>query len=450
MALSQADTEDSESADDPAKPVEWVAAVVEVPPEAVPEEAGSGHKSGSLVELDLQGASENGAESSTPTSPDASNRTSVDVVPSQRAVSLGDILLNQLEALQKHHHHVLETGDVEAVHKLRTTTRRLQAGLDLLKARSDDLNLADIKQQLRKWRKALAKVRNHDVFISMVEGDTTARNNVLKQQNETVASELKRLRARQFGKLKRKLKHLSVKDIIDRLGLNVSSKAAGMAGEGAGDVAVDGVGEGTTARLTPSYTGVLDSSNADDKAMRARAAERLRRRTEEFYRLAARVQPTDSPTEVHRLRIAAKRLRYLLEILSHLGYGDANRATGWLKVVQDRLGDLHDIDAFKEEVVKVVSQPRFITRHLAEGGGMLYAAARLESRKTSLVSKIFPLRIPPAVGSTSRRMERALLARPRTSRRATAWGAGTDVLLDALPGSSIVLETNLETRPDDQ
>jgi CHAD domain-containing protein len=53
--------------------------------------------------------------------------------PQQRQPrSLVEIITSQLAVLHTHYRAVLDTEGVEAVHKMRVTTRRLQASLDLL------------------------------------------------------------------------------------------------------------------------------------------------------------------------------------------------------------------------------------------------------------------------------------------------------------------------------
>jgi len=72
-------------------------------------------------------------------------------------------------------------------------------------------------------------------------------------------------------------------------------------------------------------------------------AERIRQR---FRKLAGRAEGMDQPDdgELHRLRIEAKKLRYLLEFGQ--GFLPARRTARWirdLKRVQDALGDAHDL-----------------------------------------------------------------------------------------------------------
>jgi CHAD domain-containing protein len=76
------------------------------------------------------------------------------------------------------------------------------------------------------------------------------------------------------------------------------------------------------------------------------AAERIVRvRLAEFCELAAGAR---EPQQLHDTRIAAKRLRYVLEIMAPLFDADAARRR--CKEVQELLGDLHDCDVMLPRV----------------------------------------------------------------------------------------------------
>src|SRR5215470_9857030 len=85
---------------------------------------------------------------------------------------LDEVIASQLQSLDGYYRGVLDTEDVEAVHKMRVTTRRLQASLDLLQGRPDDLGIRKLKRRLRRWRRCLSLVRNYDVFLSMVDAES--------------------------------------------------------------------------------------------------------------------------------------------------------------------------------------------------------------------------------------------------------------------------------------
>jgi CHAD domain-containing protein len=77
----------------------------------------------------------------------------------------------------------------------------------------------------------------------------------------------------------------------------------------------------------------------------ADAAELIvRTRLGELCRLAARAQEPEQVVALHDARIAAKRLRYVLEITGECFGPYAQTATKKARDIQDLLGDIHDAD----------------------------------------------------------------------------------------------------------
>jgi hypothetical protein len=77
----------------------------------------------------------------------------------------------------------------------------------------------------------------------------------------------------------------------------------------------------------------------------ADAAELIvRTRLGELCRLAARAQEPEQVVDLHDTRIAAKRLRYVLEMTADCFGPYATTATKKAKDIQDLLGEIHDAD----------------------------------------------------------------------------------------------------------
>src|SRR3989442_1934114 len=103
--------------------------------------------------------------------------------PEKRSRHLLEIIPSQLELLRGYHRGVLETDEIEAVHKMRVTTRRLQASLDLLERQ---MKVRKLKRRLRRWRRTLSRVRNYDVFLELIEKEAAARRQAHREQFELV------------------------------------------------------------------------------------------------------------------------------------------------------------------------------------------------------------------------------------------------------------------------
>lgn len=309
------------------------------------------------------------------------------------------IIAGHFEALLANQRAVLESEDVEGVHKFRVTTRRLQAALDLLQFDKDPLRIRGMKKQLRRCRRSLSRVRNYDVFLMLIENEAASTRQIDSASLEKLNAAFKSRRGLRYSQARKRFERADFVDLASRLGV-----APGLEG---GDLA----------------SGVVDG---DETALeiKARAAARLEQRLGELQFMAAQSYATTDPQKVHQLRIAAKRMRYLVETVSEMGLGDAGQALGWLKTLQDRLGDWHDLAALEGEIINVVGRRKFIRKHLNESGSMIQLAARLRKKRASLDSKLFPVRLPRYMATTTRRMVRAL--RESSSQHDPAAGSVSD------------------------
>jgi CHAD domain-containing protein len=70
----------------------------------------------------------------------------------------------------------------------------------------------------------------------------------------------------------------------------------------------------------------------------------LRVRVGEYYSYEPIVSDPIATTDLHNLRISAKRLRYTLELFAGIFGDDGKRQTDRAKAVQEALGNLHDLD----------------------------------------------------------------------------------------------------------
>ncbi|HEX5734651.1 MAG TPA: CHAD domain-containing protein [Blastocatellia bacterium] len=340
----------------------------------------------------------------TTTEPEASP-ASGDIRPSR---PLTDIITSQVTLLASYLTPVMESDDAEAIHKMRVTTRRLQASLDLLQTAGDQKKIRKLKKKLRDWRRVLSPVRNYDVFLLVIEKEGASRSSKRRQSFEHLKSILQKRRARRLAKARRYLKHVNLAEICSKLGLDAElwapKKSAVEADQSpAQETQTEGPHAQTAAPL-PEIIG--------ERAIALRAAERIEQRLSEFQLLAAQSHPTTNPAELHQLRIAAKRLRYLLELVSGMGYGDAVRALAWLRLLQDRIGDWHDLEAIEEEIISIVSRRKFLKENIGESSRMLQAASHLQSKKKTLVAKLFPVKVPRTLQASSRRLVRSLRRKP--------------------------------------
>lgn len=306
--------------------------------------------------------------------------------------SLREVILTHLQSLSAYHRGVLESGDVESVHKMRVTTRRLQAALDLLQTSPDDKPIRKLKKKLRNWRRRLSLVRNYDVFLMMMENNASMRRAANQEAHGLLKDEISKRRADIASRVRQRLEKINIDAMAAALGVNQEAGAENPEGK-------------------PDS---LSNHLQDERQIVLRAADRLEQRLSEFQTKAAEANPHMDPVELHRLRIGAKRLRYLFEILAEMGYGDATRALNWLRGFQDKLGDWHDLVAQEEELIRIVTRPKFVKEHLKPSGRLLHAAAQIRKKRHKMASEFFPIKVPKSLASTTRRFTRALKRRAKS------------------------------------
>ncbi len=110
-----------------------------------------------------------------------------------------------------------------------------------------------------------------------------------------------------------------------------------------------------------------------------------------------------SPEQLHQVRIAAKKLRYAMELAFDAGVKSAAAPVRTVKRAQDTLGRLHDLQVLQAHVAAVQAEPS--GRSLPDGG-------------LDVISRGARRRVPaPARAATSRPCPSS----PRWWRRRAPW-----------------------------
>jgi len=205
--------------------------------------------------------------------------------------------------------------DAEAVHDLRVASRRLRAALSLLGAGG--------VRRARAWRKAIRRVtralgraRDLDVQIGFLRAFRARlpRGVPPADVDGLLGCLLDRRREAQG-------------EVIDALGRTRDSGVLGVLGRWAR-------WRGAAGRVRVQA------------AARSLAALQVRRRLGDLMDLAPFVAREDAVERHHRLRIAAKRLRYALEIFRPLFGRALGRRIAAVRELQSILGELHDCDVW--------------------------------------------------------------------------------------------------------
>jgi CHAD domain-containing protein len=132
----------------------------------------------------------------------------------------------------------------------------------------------------------------------------------------------------------------------------------------------------------------------------------------EFEKQVAASQSDPSATSIHAARIGAKRLRYLLEVVSQLGMPGSAQALAWLRKIQQHLGDWHDMEVLEEMIIEMMAKPQFLRDHLPLALVTGRLILRNRATKQGFRDKYFRMTLNPPSHQEIRGWMESLLAAP--------------------------------------
>jgi CHAD domain-containing protein len=211
--------------------------------------------------------------------------------------------------------------DIEFVHRARVATRRLRAALRMF----DDCFPA---RRVKRWRKAIRHItgelgdaRDCDVQIDYLCGVLSAATS--KDCFPGIARLLVRLereRERLQGRVVEALRHLQAAGVLHEI-QQMTKQMPPIAG-------------------TPKRMALPSSASYE------RFEKHISRRWNELSEKQTCLADADDHHAHHAMRIAAKRLRYLVEIAKPIYAGQLDAAVDAVKKVQSLLGEIHDCDVW--------------------------------------------------------------------------------------------------------
>lgn len=204
------------------------------------------------------------------------------------------------------------------IHDLRVATRRTTEVIAIL-ADTGDIPAREAKycfKRLRKFRRAAGDIRDADVCLQRLQESTAPLMRSTIVNNQQLAKKLSQQRLSAIVRLNRQLRLAASDAVLHRW-----------------------IDHARTLHLH------LDSPSLQ-LALKGRIAFQRRR----FNRRARRAQAQPTPHHIHRARIAAKKWRYLLELIHDIHAAPAptiNTVVARLKTFQKAAGDLQDAVSFQ-------------------------------------------------------------------------------------------------------
>jgi CHAD domain-containing protein len=240
---------------------------------------------------------------------------------------------------------VLKGDDIVAIHDFRVASRRLQEALDLLYPQPRSKRLQKLRRRIRRSRRALSDLRNCDVVMQHVK-EFSAKSSPAQQHTWTAFEEyLQKRRLDDFQNGVGKLSRINLADLYVRL-------------------------EESLAATEQSLLKTQPESAADGKAremhgsLHSRVTHALQLRWKNVSEQLAATESGESGASLHGIRIASKRIRYLIEVIRELKIADTRGMLGHLRRVQSALGDWHDIEVLEQMISEMVARPEFLRKNI--------------------------------------------------------------------------------------
>jgi putative phosphoesterase len=260
-----------------------------------------------------------------------------------------DTLLDQIKQLENQIEGAKRNEDIEYIHKLRVASRRVRTALSIFKECFPAKQSKEWRRMIKNLTVSSGAARDTDVLISFLGNYST-------HANSRAARGLKVLIANQ--KARRTIMQSQVVKTLDSL--EVSH---------------------TLADISHSCKTMRISENEDSSIKTLPTYEKARDhigvRLDELLILGQFVHDRSAAAKHHELRIAAKRLRYTMEIFSVIYKHGLRDQIALTKQFQDVLGKMHDYYVWAQDLS---AQRQKIPVYAKYGLDMLLASLRKERK----------------------------------------------------------------------
>jgi CHAD domain-containing protein len=246
---------------------------------------------------------------------------------------------------------VKEAQDIEYIHRMRVASRRLRAALPLFRACFPDKQYKKWMQEISKITRALGDARDADVQIAfLLKSKKKIQNDRGLQKKRTQDHQPSMEAAIQFllSSLQKKRKILQDRVLSAISGLEKSRVTDEMQ-----SVFTTMGEEFRTARKKPSLYGIAPVARL-----------RIRKRLLHLLSYESWVIHPEAVAEHHAIRIAAKKLRYTMEIYGSIYRNNLKKPLVRVKKVQEILGDIHDCDVWIDHITTLMLRERSLLRSL--------------------------------------------------------------------------------------
>lgn len=230
---------------------------------------------------------------------------------------------------------VLRDDSRMAVHKLRVTSRRVEQILDLLYPKLRPRHIRKLRRNVKRCRRAVGELRDCDVLLSLAKDSITHASAVDKHAWEAVSDYLIRRRSRKAPSVFRNVSRIKLAPSYIELRNDLDSST----------ISSSMVSKREVAKLGSDWGPGL---------VRLRLVRSLERRWRELDAAMQESRCEPSEAVIHGVRIATKRLRYLVEVTEKFDIAGSSEVLGWLRTVQQAIGEWHDLEVLQHMMSRML------------------------------------------------------------------------------------------------
>ena len=250
-----------------------------------------------------------------------------------------------LGAFEKEIDGVRAAEDIEYIHRMRVASRRLRAALPLFRTCFPQKQYARWMQEIADITRALGEARDADVqiaFLTRYRKKNAAAGRARNRTGEAGTNMLEPAVAYLLQDLQKRRKQLQVR-VLSALG---ALEKSGILDE--------------MHALFAARAGVTRRAPVQALAygIPTVAALRISSRLATLCSFEPWVTHADAVAEHHAMRIAAKKLRYTMEVYGPVYRLGLRKPHARVKKVQEILGDLHDCDVWIDQVTRLLLRER--------------------------------------------------------------------------------------------
>jgi CHAD domain-containing protein len=244
---------------------------------------------------------------------------------------------------------VKEAQDIEYIHRMRVASRRLRAALPQFRDCFPERQYTKWMKELTKITRALGEARDADVQIAFLRKSLkNIRKDPVLQKIRVPAHQPSREPAIRFLLLALQKK----RDILQK---RVLSAISGL----------------EKSNIIEEMRSVFTTMDMNMRASRKRpplrgippvAALRIGKRLSAILSYEPWVLHPEAVAEHHATRIAAKKLRYTMEIYGPVYRNNLAKPLARVKKMQEILGDIHDCDVWIDQIITLLLRERTLLR----------------------------------------------------------------------------------------